>query len=558
MSKRVAVSWKPANQSSRLPQWIPSRFHGLLRWTIKWAFIGGSIFVAIAIFYFYLALKFDLSEVAKIPERSTVLDRHGETYGLIHGERRRVITRDELPDVMVQALRAREDLRFYDHSGVDIKGLARATLRNIKDWSFTQGASTLTMQLARNSYDDMSAKSLHRKFLEIALTLRIEGRYSKDEILANYLNRIYFGSGCHGVEEAAQTYFGRPVSELNTGESAMLIGIIRGPHIFSPLRNMKGAKAQRDEVLERMEVCGFLTDEEKENAMGEPIRLVSAESRHQNSSYAREAIRVKLQRILDEHDIRSGGLKIYTTLDSKIQKQSEKVLREPFSEIEDTDGLQASAVTIDPKTGGILALCGGRDYKTSPYNRAYLSKRDLGPAYTPFLEASALERSKVVIAGKPVQTGRQLGFGETIRLTKRLGLSGPYQKTEDLYRGAIAASPLELASAASILVNQGESLEAHLITKIEDAKGKVVYQFSPSPNQAISKAAAKEVMKGIKSNNGTLISCTGSRRDGWAISLKKNAATVIWIGYDKPKRIADSEPLKKSLKNLVSKVTLGR
>ena len=182
--------------------------------------------MAIAIFYFYLALKFDLSEVAKIPERSTVLDRHGETYGLIHGERRRVITRDELPDVMVQALRAREDLRFYDHSGVDIKGLARATLRNIKDWSFTQGASTLTMQLARNSYDDMSAKSLHRKFLEIALTLRIEGRYSKDEILANYLNRIYFGSGCHGVEEAAQTYFGRPVSELNTGESAMLIGII--------------------------------------------------------------------------------------------------------------------------------------------------------------------------------------------------------------------------------------------------------------------------------------------------------------------------------------------
>ena len=108
------------------------------------------------------------------------------------------------------------------------------------------------------------------------------------------------------------------------------------------------------------------------------------------------------------------------------------------------------------------------------------------------------------------------------------------------------------------MVNQGESLEAHLITKIEDAKGKVVYQFSPSPNQAISKAAAKEVMKGIKSNNDTLISCTGSRRDGWAISLKKNAVTVIWIGYDKPKRIADSEPLKKSLKNLVSKVTLSR
>jgi len=352
------VSWRPANQSSRFPEWVPKRLHGPLRWMVKWGAMSAIVVVAVVIFYFYLALKFDLSDVARMPERSVILDRHGEAYGLIHGERRRLITRDEIPEVMVQALRAREDLRFYDHSGVDTRGLARATLRNIKDRSFTQGASTLTMQLARNSYD-MRAKSLHRKFLEIALTLRIESQYTKDEILAHYLNRIYFGSGCQGVEEAAQTYFGCSVSELNTGESAMLVGIIRGPHIFSPLRNIEGAKTQRDEVLDRMVACEFLTEEEKQDAMKAPIRLVSEEGRHQNSSYARESVRKKLQKILDANDIRSGGLKIYTTLDSSMQKRSEKLMKSSFPEINDTDDLQASTVVIDPKTGGILALCGG-------------------------------------------------------------------------------------------------------------------------------------------------------------------------------------------------------
>ena len=504
-------------------------------------------------FYFYLAQKFEMGDVAQMPERSLLLGRKGEAYGYVHGERRRLIARDEIPEVMVNALRAREDLRFYDHSGVDGKGLVRATLRNLKDRSFTQGASTLTMQLARNSYD-MRAKSLHRKFLEIALTLRIESAYDKDEILTHYLNRIYFGSGCHGVEEAAQTYFGRSVSDLNAGECALLVGIIRGPHLFSPFRNIEGAKVQRDEVLERMVSCGFLSENEKDEAMELPIRLLPQKERNQNSSYARESIRFQLQRILDKNDIRSGGLKIYTTIDVGLQEQSEQLLKQKLKGLEDTNELQAAVVKLDPETGGILALCGGRDYRKSPFNRAYRAKRDLGPAYIPFLETCALERSKVVIPGKPVQTGRQLGVEETLRLSKRLGLSGPYQKTEDLYRGAIAASPMEVAGAAATLVNQGEAIEPHIITKITDENGAVVYEFRPSVRQAISKAAAEGGLKSIKPNKFQVVSCTSSCRDGWAMSLKAHESTVIWLGYDTPKKIASSKALKSSLSDLLNQL----
>ena len=315
---------------------------------------------------------------------------------------------------------------------------------------------------------------------------------------------------------------------------------------------------QRDEVLARMVQCGFLSEIEKNEAMKDPIRLVAKEKRHENSSYARESLRRQLQIILDENDIRSGGLKIYTTLDAGMQKKGEQELQKGLKGFEGEEMLQAAIVKIDPKTGGILTLCGGRDYQKSPFNRAYLAKRDLGSAYIPFLEACALERSKVVIPNQPLQTGRQLGVDEVIRLSQRLGFTGPYQKTEDLYRGAIAASPMEVADAAAILLNQGEKIDSHIITKIVDENGVVVYEFVPSVHQVLSKAAADGVIKGIKPNDFQVVSCTTSCRDGWAMSLRGNEATVIWVGYDNPKKIASSKALKASLSDFLRRVTVSR
>lgn len=546
------MSWKPSKKPSRFPGWVPPRLRGFIRWCVKWGLVALALLLAVALFYFYLALKYDLGEVARMPERTVVLDRHGIEFAAVHGERRRLITRGEIPEVMVQALRAREDLRFPDHHGIDMRGLARATVRNVGDMSFTQGASTLTMQLTRNTYG-LHAKSLHRKLLEMAITLRIENRYSKDEILVHYLNRIYFGAGCHGVEEAAQTYFGRSVSELNTGECAMLVGIIRGPHLFSPFRNPEGARVQRDEVLGRMAECGFLTGEEKTAAMNDPVRLVPEGDRNRDSSYLRETVRSQLQVILDQHDIRAGGLRIHTTVDAAAQKRFQSRLAKPFPAIEgrEVSGLQAALVSLDPGTGGVLALCGGRDYGTSPFNRAYLARRDLGPAFTPFLTAMALERNQLAIDGHPVQTGRQLGVEETIRLCKRLGFAGPFAASEDLYRGTVAASPVELARAAATLTAQGKQTEPYVISRITDATGSVLYQRTPPSTQVIRKDAADEAAGLLAGNNTPFSAVTPSRRDAWAVSLGGESVTVLWLGHDKPQAIGPPAAVKKTLAGLL-------
>ena len=546
------MSWKPAKKPSRFPDWVPLWLRRLIRWSIKWGLVALTLLLAIALFYFYLAYKYELKEVARMPERSVMLDRHGIEFDSIHGERRRSIMREEIPEFMVEALRAREDLRFPDHNGIDMRGLARAAVRNIRDMSFSQGASTLTMQLTRNTYE-LRAKSLHRKLLEMAITLRIEGRYSKDEILTHYLNRIYFGAGCHGVEEAAQTYFGRSISKLNEGECALLVGIIRGPHLFSPFRNLDGAKVQRDEVLGRMVVCGFLSEEEKKTAMNHPIRLVAAKDRHRNSSYVRETIRNRLELILAEQNIRSGGLKIHTTVDAALQKKWDTSLSSPFPGIEkkEVSALQGAVISIDPETGGVLALNGGRSYEASPFNRAYLAKRDLGPAFEPFLTSIALERNKIAIPGQPVQTGRQLGVEETIRLAKRLGFTGSFVKSEDIYRGAMAASPVELARAAGTLMAGGRQADTYLIDRITDAEGNVLYQHELSVTQVIRQDAANEAAAILGKEGKPFLAVTRSRRDAWAVSAGKDNVTVIWLGHNKPQTIAPSAVVRKVLRELL-------
>ena len=212
--------------------------------------------------YAWHASKFDLSETSRMPERTVLLDRNGIEIGTIHGANRRLVDYEEIPTFLKICLFAREDARFMDHEGVDFWGLARATLRNAKDLDFTQGASTLSMQLARNTFDLREKKSLNRKFLEIAITYRIESKFSKSEILTAYLNRIYFGSGFNGIEEASLNYFGRPTSRLTKGQCALLVGIIRAPHACSPWRNLEGAVRQRNEVLGRLITTDVITPEQ--------------------------------------------------------------------------------------------------------------------------------------------------------------------------------------------------------------------------------------------------------------------------------------------------------
>ncbi len=533
--------------------------------------LAAVIGLGVVFFYFILASRFDLDEVAKLPRATVYHDRSGKELEAPGESGRRVVERGEIPDFMVKALAAREDARFFEHGGVDVKGLARATVRNVKDGDFTQGASTLTMQLARNTYE-MRAKSLHRKALEIALTLRIESRYSKDEILTNYLNRIYYGAGAYGVEQAARTYFGKTTSQLHPGECAMIVGIIRGPHLFSPLRNFDGAMEQRDQTLARMVAAGFITKERADDVKSLEIRLVKESQTGRRPSYALRQVRWELEKIMERENLTLGGIHVHTTLDIGWQTRLESELARAVANLEAEKGwphpkigaheagdeaeyVQFAAVTTETKSGAVLALIGGRDFADSRYDRSR-SKRDLGSAFEPFVAAAAAERGKLVFTGKPVQTGRQIGPLEVERLAKRCGISGPFLSTEDLFRGAVAATPMEMSVGLATLGNKGKKPKPHFISRIEDSEGNVVYRAKTLADRALGEQAAREAVAVLQSRSGTrcFTGATGSERDAWTLRLGPSGSTAIWIGFDEPKKIADEIRLKALLDEFVERL----
>lgn len=567
-------TWRPIGP---LPLWkrcLPEFLHGPIRLAFQLTLLGIVIFSGFAFFYFTLAMRFDLDDVAKLPAGTVFYDRNGIEIAAPGAAGRRLAKREDIPDFLVKALQAREDARFFEHRGVDIRGLLRATIRNLKDRDFTQGASTLSMQLARNSYD-IREKSLHRKFLEIALTLRLEARYSKDEILTHYLNRIYFGSGADGVEQAARVYFDKQVRDLTDAECALVVGIIRGPHIFSPLRNPAAAIEQRKQTLTRMAAMGFIDKQRRDALAAEPLKLAEDEKRDSQTSYALQAARRELDLILDEGDVQLGGLQVRTTLDAGWQERLENELNHAVEALEHEKGwahsvlkdhvsgsepsyVQFAAITTESKTGGILALIGGRNFSHSRFDRTR-SSRDLGSAFEPFVAAAAAERGKLVLPGKPVQTGRQIGPAEVERIAKRCGIAGPFLQTEDLFRGAVAATPMEMSVGLATLGNQGKRPKPYLIREIRDAAGKVIYTAKPQLTPALGASAALDAASVLnrQNNTRTFTGATGSERDAWTLRLGPSGATAIWIGFDKPTAIAPEKRLNSLLEEFVKRLGNG-
>ncbi|MES2996919.1 MAG: transglycosylase domain-containing protein [Verrucomicrobiota bacterium] len=563
-------TWKPITPPPFWKRWLPAWSHG----PVKAMFIAGicaaAIALAGALFYYLLASRYDLAKVAELPADPTFYDRKGRELKTV-GSSNQLADRAEIPGFLVKALMAREDARFFEHNGVDFRGLARATLRNLKDRDFTQGASTLTMQLAKNTYDNR-ADSIHRKLLEMAIALRIERRYRKDEILTHYLNRIYFGSGANGINQAAWIYFGKNPAELSPGECALLAGIIRGPHIFSPRRRPQAALEQRRQTLANMLRMGFITQADHDAAVAEPLRLADNEDADSQTSYAIQAARRELTRILEDRSFSDVGLKVHTTLDAAWQArledelnhavadlESEKSWRHPlpatFQRGEETSYLQYAAITTETKTGGVLALIGGRDFTHSRFDRTR-SRRDLGSAFEPFIAAAAAERGKLVIPGQPVQTGRQIGPEEVARLAKRCGLDGDSRETEDLFRGAVTASPREMAVGLATLGNAGKRPALHFIRRIIDESGREIYQATTTSKPALSAAAAKDALSVLRRRAGTRVftGATGSERDAWMLRLGPTGSTAVWLGFDQPAVIAPEKRLRGLLDEFVERL----
>ena len=509
--------------------------------------------VSLAIFYFSWSLTFDLKEVGKIPERSWVYDMDGKVYSRLRGENRILVEPDKISSLFKKALLAREDSRFYEHHGIDPIGIARALLRNLGHLRIREGGSTITQQLARNSFS-LGGRDLNRKIIEAFVALRIESSYSKDQILGFYINRIYFGSGLYGLETASRAYFGKSCSELNLSEAAMLAGLIRSPNRYSPLSNMEGAVSQRDEVLDRMAELKTISVDDAAGGKKSAIRIAGKHSSTPQENYAMDALYRELQGLVSQDQIDGGGLRVYTSLDPDLQQSAEEAIEADLAQIEKRKGykhprkadftdqaraeeeqtpyLQGAQVAIDNRTGGIRALVGGRDYRDSKYNRALQANRQVGSTFKPFVYLAAFARGLMPgttiddgplrpgeIAAAPhwnpgnsdgsnrgseparsglilsrntmtIRVGELATLDRVVETGQEAGFARNIPKNPASYLGAFESNLKDVTAAYSVFPSHGQLKEPYLIERIDDGEGHIIYQANPHEKAAVSPALA--------------------------------------------------------------------
>ena len=411
----------------------------LFRYGWKSTLLAAVAAVGLAVFLFYgaWAQTFDMKKVGEMPERNTVFDVDGKIYSRLAGANRLKVSLSEVSPLFIAAVLAREDARFYLHQGIDWRGILRALVHDVLSGSAKEGASSITQQLARNSLP-LGGRTISRKLLEAMVALRIERQFTKQQILELYVNRIYFGNGCYGVETASQAYFGKSASQLNLPEAALLAGLIRSPNRFSPLKNPQGAAVQRNVVLDRMVALKTLSPAEADEAKKAKITPRPKRLPFIQENYAMDAVQRDLNLLLTQDQIDNGGLSIYTTLDSAVQNAAQQALETQLTKIEHQSNfhhplkasyrppesgegdssmpyLEGAVVTIDNASGGIRALVGGRDYAQSKFNRALApTNRQVGSAFKPFVYTIAFTHGLLpgaAISDGPIQPGEIEGAG---------------------------------------------------------------------------------------------------------------------------------------------------
>lgn len=435
----------------RLVYFLTRALPKLVRIVISLSFVGFVFAAILAVVYGIKAERYDITQILRMPERTIVLDRKGNEIGTLHGENRRSIENleTEVPPYFIQALIMQEDRSFWKHGGIDPRGLLRAVAQVFKHHRTTQGASTLTMQLAKNTYNHRE-RTMDAKLTEMALARRMEATYDKKTILTCYINRVFWGHTFLGLKQAAKGYFNKQPRELTIGESAMLAGIVCSPNEFSPYRNPSSAKVQRDKVLKLLVEHGHITRNQYHAALAEPIVTTRPPLRGMEN-YALDLVRSEVDHILDmldsaqrhvkEDAIYSGGLVVRTTLDVDLQ---DDVMREIDTRLvdmfekrrgwphqtraqfqasiaglspEEADKarpkyIQSACVVIDNATGALLAVVGGRDSKESPLNRAVQSRRQVGSVFKPIVYATFFERGggpQSIVSDGRIQPGEIIG-----------------------------------------------------------------------------------------------------------------------------------------------------
>src|ERR1700682_6040902 len=510
--------------------------------------------LALLLFYGAWAASFDMKKVGAMPERNTVFDVDGKIYSRLAGSNRLRVSLDEVSPFFIDALLAREDTRFYQHPGVDWRGIFRALVRDILSGSAKEGASSITQQLARNSLP-LGGRNMSRKLLEAMVAFRIEQKFSKQQILELYINRIYFGAGCYGVETASQAYFGKSAPKLNLSEAALLSGLIRSPNRFSPLRNPEGAAAQRDAVLDRMRELKMISAAQVAEAKLVKINTHPKRMLQIQENYAMDAVQRDLNLLLTQDQIDSGGMYIYTTLDPTVQNAAQQALETQLTKIEHQSNfkhplkanyqppengedssmpyLEGAVVAIDNTSGGIRALVGGRDYAQSKFNRALSpANRQVGSAFKPFVYTVAFANGLLpgaAISDGPIQPGEIEGAGNwtpgnsdgtyggvqpcsygliqsrntmSVRVGQAAGLDNVQKIATTLnlgdnvphgpaiYIGAFETNQRALAAAYSVFPNAGVRKQSYIIERIDDQDHKPIYRAAHISAPALDPSAA--------------------------------------------------------------------
>ena len=540
-----------------------------------------------------LNTKQDLEDVRPAAS-SQIYDINGNELANVHAEQNRVPVKiSQVPEHLKDAFIAVEDVRFYEHSGVDPKGIMRAVFANITNKGVAEGGSTITQQLAKNAYLTQD-RTYKRKIQEVFLALQLERKYTKDEILELYLNQIYFGQGAYGVQAAAKTYFGKDVKDLDLNECAMLAGIPKSPNYFSPLNNLQAAQERKAVVLDQMAKYGYISASTAAKTKAENMNLVKPQKQDASGGLASYFIDYVTQQMIEKYGadaVYQEGLKIYTTLDVDMQKAAEAAMQN--LPVHSTDGSgnkqpQAALVAIEPSTGYIKAMVGGRG--TDQFNRATMAERQPGSSFKPFVFAAALENGLTpssTVEDKPINIGgwqpqnysrnfngtvtmryvaeqslnvptvkiaQEVGMEKIIYLAEKMGISTFVKegRANDMnYAVSIGGmtkgvTPLEMTSAYGTFANDGVHVEPVAIVKVLNQKGEVLEEAHPKSEQVLKKSTANNLtsmlMGVIARGTGTganigrpaagKTGTTDNYQDAWFVGYVPDLVAGVWVGCD--------------------------
>jgi len=560
---------------------------------------------------FYFVLVFDLPRLTTLkdyqpPIISEVYADDDVLIGEFFLERRTVLPLSQMPRLLIKAFVAAEDARFFEHRGIDYWRVLGAAFRNIEAFDVVQGGSTITQQIAK-SFFLTPERSFTRKVKEAILAQRIEHYLTKNEILYLYLNQIYLGEGAFGVGAAAKTYFGKPVQNLTLAECAILAGLPPAPNNLSPLRHPKKARDRQIYVLNRMVERKMITLEQAKKAGAEEIRLRPRGPKGYNEApYVLEQVRMYVEEKYGKDRLYRGGLKIYTTLNARLQQAAQKAVRKGLEDFEAREGkgkgqdqVQGALVALDPQTGYILAMVGGRDFSSSQFNRATQARRQAGSAFKPIVYAAALDKgftpatiivdepfSYIDVPGKEpwepqnfdrefwgpitfrkaltfsrnvatVKIAQAIGVEYLIEYSKNLGIQSKLEPNLSLALGSANVTLLELTKAFGVFAAQGYRAEPFLITRILDKDGNLLEEVEPSAVEIISPQTSYLITSLMQSviQEGTgqkaqalgrpaagKTGTTNDTRDAWFIGFTPQRLVAgAWIGYDIEKPLGTHE-----------------